>query len=502
MALFFADLVREASWGTGTGDLPLGGALPGHQRFADAVPPGARFHYCIAGVTHPDEWETGEGEIGSADTLIRLPLASSAGGAVVAFSPGLKTVALTVNAGWFSAREEGGAIDPVALAEALAAKADLAGAAFSGPISASALALDAPLAIAGGGTGAAGAGAARVNLGLVIGSDVQAQNARLADIAANLTATSGAVEKTGANGFGTFTVSSFGKSLIDDTDAAAARTTLGLGSAATASIGTSGAAVPRLNAANIWNGLQTFGAAAGLVNNAAFYAKTSGGSDVRILLPHASDTLYMGSIDAGFSTVVLRAAASDIATITSSGLTITGTVVGGTPGTFSPNPARVFYAMRASGNAAYLSAGQSGVEVWDIGMDASSPTLRFKASGTDMMTLSNSGTLNVGGIEVGYRVIPRVASSGGTATSPSVINGKCYATTGGITIPSTTYTAGDCFSIYNDTSGNLTITQGAGLTLRLGGTASTGNRTLAAHGFCTIWFNGTNEAIISGAGVS
>ena len=57
MALFFADLVREASWGTGTGDLPLGGALPGHRRFADAVPAGARFYYCVAGVTRPDEWE-------------------------------------------------------------------------------------------------------------------------------------------------------------------------------------------------------------------------------------------------------------------------------------------------------------------------------------------------------------------------------------------------------------------------------------------------------------
>ena len=110
MALFFADLVREASLGTGLGDLALDGALPGHRRFEDIVPPGARFHYAIAGVTHPQEWETGEGEIGSGGTLLRLPLDPSASGGAVDFSAGLKTVALTAGAAWFMAQEEGGAI--------------------------------------------------------------------------------------------------------------------------------------------------------------------------------------------------------------------------------------------------------------------------------------------------------------------------------------------------------------------------------------------------------
>lgn len=124
--LFFADLVRETSTGTGTGALPLSGATPGHRRFADAVPPGARFHYAVAGVTHEGQWEVGEGEIAEGALVRDVVLASSDSG-LVDFAAGLKTVTLTVAADWFAARDHRAdhlhdmeQID--GLAEALAAK--------------------------------------------------------------------------------------------------------------------------------------------------------------------------------------------------------------------------------------------------------------------------------------------------------------------------------------------------------------------------------------------
>lgn len=124
--LFFADLVRETSTATGNGALVLGGATPGHRRFADAVPDGARFHYAIAGVTHENQWEIGEGEL-LAGALVRHRILASPTDAAIDFAAGLKTVTLTVAADWFAGRDDRSghahAIGQIGgLAEALASK--------------------------------------------------------------------------------------------------------------------------------------------------------------------------------------------------------------------------------------------------------------------------------------------------------------------------------------------------------------------------------------------
>lgn len=156
------------------------------------------------------------------------------------------------------------------------------------------------------------------------------------------------------------------------------------------------------------------------------------------------------------------------------------------------------YAIAISGNAA--TATTAAAVPWS-GITAKPTTLAgFGIS--DAAPLASpllTGTPKTNGIEIGYKIIPGIASQ---ATATIGARGECFAQTGGITIPANIFGVGDCFSIYNDTAGNITITQGAALTLRLVGTASTGNRTLALRGWCTVWFRSTTEAVISGGGLS
>lgn len=82
-------------------------------------------------------------------------------------------------------------------------------------------------------------------------------------------------------------------------------------------------------------------------------------------------------------------------------------------------------------------------------------------------------------------------------------NGKhINTTTGGVTVPSGVFSAGNVVSIYNDSSSDQTITQAASVTLRLAGTATTGNRTLAQYGLVTVLCVASNEFVISGAGLT
>jgi hypothetical protein len=92
------------------------------------------------------------------------------------------------------------------------------------------------------------------------------------------------------------------------------------------------------------------------------------------------------------------------------------------------------------------------------------------------------------------------------STSYSVVssdNGKYIdITTGGVTInTSTAMTAGQNFVIYNNSGSNQTITA-TGVTLRLAGTATTGNRTIPQYGLATVLCVGTNTYAISGPGLT
>jgi hypothetical protein len=89
------------------------------------------------------------------------------------------------------------------------------------------------LAIADGGTGASTASAARTNLGVAIGTNVQAYDAGLQSISGLTTTADQMIYTTSSDTYATTSLTSAGRALLDDADASAQRTTLGLGTIAT-----------------------------------------------------------------------------------------------------------------------------------------------------------------------------------------------------------------------------------------------------------------------------
>jgi hypothetical protein len=101
-----------------------------------------------------------------------------------------------------------------------------------------------------------------------------------------------------------------------------------------------------------------------------------------------------------------------------------------------------------------------------------------------ILSLTDAGILSDGKGDV--RSAPQ-NSQGGAYTLVVGDAGKHISiTTGGVTVDASIFSVGDMVTVFNNSGSSQTITQGTSVTLRLAGTATTGNRTLAQYGIATL----------------
>ena len=100
-------------------------------------------------------------------------------------------------------------------------------------------------------------------------------------------------------------------------------------------------------------------------------------------------------------------------------------------------------------------------------------------------------------------IVPVNNQTAAYVAAASDSGGVISITTGGVTVNSGVFSNGQLFSIFNNSTTSQTITL-SGVTCYLGGTATTGNRTLAQRGMCTITClnSATNLFTINGSGLS
>jgi len=275
------------------------------------------------------------------------------------------------------------------------------------------------LPIAEGGTAASTAADARTNLGLAIGSDVQAHGDILDDLSGLTQATDKLPYFDSATTAATTDLSSFGRTLIDDADAATARTTLGVDAAGTD------------NSTDVT-----------LVTTTADYLSIAGQAITLGQIDLATDVT--GSLPNG------NLANSTITV--SDGSNSTATALGGTI-TFSGTANEV--EVTESSGTITVGLPDDVTVTGDLAVNGADITTT--STGTATVFNTNAATLNIGGAATAVSI----GNSGGTVTIPGNLTVSGTTTT----VNSTTVTIADLNITLASGAADATEADGAGLTI-------------------------------------
>ena len=130
------------------------------------------------------------------------------------------------------------------------------------------------------------------------------------------------------------------------------------------------------------------------------------------------------------------------------------------------------------------------------GSTSGSATLNAPATaGTNTYTLPPDATT------LGYLNVPQSGSdktSSYTLATTDIGEFVGVGTSGSITIPNSTFAAGDIVSIFNNTTGNITITCSAPTAYIAGTNTVKTSMTLATHGVATVLFYSATDCVVTG----
>lgn len=158
---------------------------------------------------------------------------------------------------------------------------------------------------------------------------------------------------------------------------------------------------------------------------------------------------------------------------------------------------------RSSSGSGVPQAVATSADVYTMLGSANNAAIRSNVGLGTMSTQAATAIAVTGGTATGLTSLQgTIKTATNTTGTLALVDADCACVmTGNVTLNGGVFTSPQAFLFYSGASAR-TITEGTSMTLRLGGTTTTGNRTLAARTIAVGFVVSTNEIVIAGAGVT